>query len=262
MSLTECVMVQDAEAKVFLTSNFGIGPNVTLTKGNIDSSVASGFGYASLLLNTQRDGEAFVPDWRTATAVDYSCFTTNASTVSGLDVAVTHGGPVFGCCPKTAAGPSMTEDTLAGDRPASMGSTQRRVMFGWLQHGYQSNPRLPYENTIALPRDLSVVHCSAAEPAGFIWRRLPTRAAPELRKYQAITTTARCPGISLTDHLWMQVPELKALRRGPPVKSTYSSMKPDGSPLWVGSGGNQLVSSLKTADFLSKNGSFVPTTTI
>ena len=169
-------------------------------------SVKSGFGFASLLLGTQRDGERFVPDWRSATAVDYSCFTTNASTVSGLDVAVTHGGPVVGCCPKTAAGPPMAED-----RSDSKGKTQRRVMFGWLQHGYMSVPRLPYENTIALPRDLSVV--TLPNPYGGGTRRVLRQSF---------------------------VPELKALRRGPPVKSTYASIVPNGSPLWVGSGGNQL----------------------
>jgi hypothetical protein len=199
------------EAKCFLTSNYGAGPKVNATQWNkhahgyVNATVQSGFGYASMVLGTQQDGEALDVDWDSATAVDYSCFTPNASSRSssapgGLDVAVTHGGPSFGCCPKTASAPLAFDGGSAAAQSSSVmaaAAARRRVLFGWLQHGYMSVPRLHCENTLTLPRDLSVV----TAPSG----------KRELRQHF--------------------VPELQVLRRGAPFR--LPSQRIDSSPAAV-----------------------------
>ena len=58
-----------AEAKCFLTSNYGRGPEVNTTEWNkhahgyVNATVTSGFGYASMVLGTQVDGEPLDVDW-------------------------------------------------------------------------------------------------------------------------------------------------------------------------------------------------------
>jgi hypothetical protein len=187
--------------------------------GFVNATVQSTFGYASMILGTQQgknslllfsccqlrwlakcssvgtnvmklknegvfphtDGESMDVDWSSATAVDYSCFTPNASnSPSGLDVAVTHGGPSFGCCPKTASAPAR------GDVGPATGTSaaRRRVLFGWLQHGYMSVPRLHYENTLTLPRDLSVVTAISGK------RELRQHFVPELQVLRCETRQA------------------------------------------------------------------------
>lgn len=108
-----------------------------------------------LFAGTQpRASGPMMPDWSTATLLDFGDMVPvgadrgarNASAVGrdALDVALLHGGTQFGCCAKTVAGPS---------------NTGRRVIISNLGNENPGKPASPeelVENTLSLPRDLSL----------------------------------------------------------------------------------------------------------
>jgi sucrose-6-phosphate hydrolase SacC (GH32 family) len=210
----------ESELKCFLTSNSVRGPVVRASEWNRTrdewvvsrtKNVTTATDYASLTLGTQDDGAEFKPLWASSTAVDYGSFTTNASSVSGLDVAVSYGGSTLGCCPKTAA------------MPHSDGQ-QRRVLFGWMHYGYGHSggiaSTLKAENTISLPRDLSTATAAQAE---------------------AIAAAGSAAAASVPQLRQSFVPELQALRVGAPATLPRRTvLAPGVTMLPAAFGGNQL----------------------
>ena len=103
----------------------------------------------------------------------------NASAVGGIDLAQTKGRTQFGCCPKTAAGPSG-----------------RRIMFGWLQARYLPLHTVTYRHPPAVASCFS--GCSHATPR-------PCHHVATSRSYQrrhvattlADATPPRCHALSI-----------------------------------------------------------------
>ena len=110
-------------------------------------------------------GGTFAPDLAMSAPFDWSPFRpVNDPASKNLTFATTKGMEQFGCCPKTA------------------GDNQRRVLFGWLNNGWnqggsKAQPGLP-NNTLTLPRDLT------ATARG----QLRQRFVPELQKLREAHT--------------------------------------------------------------------------
>ena len=112
------------------------------------------FDYASYYIGARpAPGGPFEPD-QDAGVWDWSPFTPAADGSDGLALATAKGMEQFGCCPKTSGGPGG-----------------RRVLWGWINNGWDQGPPEPHglepdrprpgngawltNNTMSLPRDLS-----------------------------------------------------------------------------------------------------------
>ena len=134
------------ESWVFLTTTYGglmqTGLNATTADGHRE------YDYSNYLVGPRpAPGAAFVPDASKSGPFDWSPFQPAADPRGSgqLVFAASKGMEQFGCCPKTA------------------GHHKRRVLFGWINNGWDQGPGEPdrtpqtySNNTLSLPRDLSV----------------------------------------------------------------------------------------------------------
>lgn len=144
----------------FLTTSYG-----GLLQTRLNVTAADGlreYDYSNYLLGPRpAPGTAFAPDDALSGPFDWSPFQPAADPSSrNLTFATSKGMEQFGCCPKTA------------------GDADRRVLFGWINNGWDQGPGEPdrtgaqaNHNTLSLPRDLSLT------PAG----QMRQRFVPELR---------------------------------------------------------------------------------
>jgi sucrose-6-phosphate hydrolase SacC (GH32 family) len=156
-----------SKSTVFLTTTYGglmqTGLNTTVEDGKRE------YDYSNYLIGPRPlPGGAFVPDESKSGPFDWSPFKPVADADSkNLTFATSKGMEQFGCCPKTA------------------GDSERRVLFGWINNGWDQGPGEPdrtpetySNNTLSLPRDLSVT------PSGHMRQRF----VPELAKLRKSNT--------------------------------------------------------------------------
>ena len=184
-----------AKAWAFLTTDYGLCGGVPHATDLPGCGRAQGanfsrtFDYASYYIGDRpAPGGSFAPD-QEAGVWDWSPFTPAAAGGDGLAFATGKGMEQFGCCPKTSGGP-------AG----------RRVLWGWINNGWDQGPPEPHglepdrprpgdgawltNNTMSLPRDLSF-----ASRAGGGGRFVAQRFVPELQTLRRARTQLR--GVAL-----------------------------------------------------------------
>ena len=150
----------------FLTTSYGdlrwTGLNSTINMSQYGDLC---YDYANYFIGDRPNpGAAFHPDLSLSAPFDWSPFTPVPDVTSkNLTFATSKGMEQFGCCPKTA------------------GNASRRVLFGWINNGWdqggtqeadRKQPLYIGNNTLSLPRDLSV------SPTG----QMRQRFVPELAK--------------------------------------------------------------------------------
>jgi hypothetical protein len=131
------------DSYVFLTTSYG-----GLRQTMLNTTPATGmreYDYSNYFVGTRpAPGGAFLPDTAKSGPFDWSPFQPSADPHSdNLTFATSKGMEQFGCCPKTA------------------GDKTRRVLFGWINNGWDQGPGEPdrtsqsySNNTLSLPRDL------------------------------------------------------------------------------------------------------------
>ena len=124
---------QSARAWVFLTTNYGLCGGVPHATDLPGCGAAQGanfsrtFDYASYYIGDRpAPGGGFHPD-PNARIWDWSPFTPSANGDDGFQFATSKGMEQFGCCPKTSAGPGG-----------------RRILFGWINNGWDQGPPEPH----------------------------------------------------------------------------------------------------------------------
>jgi hypothetical protein len=135
------------------------------------------FDFASYYLGDRPSpGKPFQADTMHNGIFDWSPFTPSSSSDQGLALATSKGMEQFGCCPKTSAGPNG-----------------RRILFGWINNGWDQGTPEPHglepdrprpasgawltNNTLSLPRDLTLGTTGNSNSTQFIQQAF----VPELK---------------------------------------------------------------------------------
>jgi hypothetical protein len=219
-----------AKAWVFLTTDYGLcGGGATATNlpgcGKAQGmNFSRTFDYASYYIGSRPAPAAQFKPSPTARVWDWSPFVPAADGGSGLAFATSKGMEQFGCCPKTSGGPNG-----------------RRVLWGWINNGWDQGPPEPHglepdrprpgpgawlsNNTMSLPRDLTY------SSAGFVAQAF----VPELQKLRRVQTTVQ--NLSLDNVLDIHAHYLPTSSFGPQLEISATFRIPPATATPVGAFG-------------------------
>jgi hypothetical protein len=164
---------EEGDSTVFLTTSYG-----GLRQTGLNTTAADGmreYDYSNYFIGPRpAAGGQFVPDESKSGPFDWSPFSPTADRSSkNLTFATSKGMEQFGCCPKTA------------------GNRTRRVLFGWINNGWDQGSGEPdrpgnsfSNNTLSLPRDLSLT------PTGQMRQEFVPELAKLRQKHTQLPTQA------------------------------------------------------------------------